>query len=198
MRHRFLASFGVVVAIAGVWFAARPIAAQSQTTRDVEAIKAAERKLIKEVADDLKKRDAVLHPPLTVPKNWKPARTPWGDPDLTGVYSNSDEAGIPFEKPSQFEGRRGRTRRSNAPSAPRTTLRGTLSCSGGRPSMRPTAAHGWSSTRRTDGSRRKPPRRGSGRRRAPKRGGSSPTARLTALRTAACTTAASRAACRDR
>jgi hypothetical protein len=106
MRHRFLASFGVVVAIAGVWFAARPIAAQSQATRDVEAIKAAERKLIKEVADDLKKRDAVLHPPLAVPRNWKPARTAWGDPDLTGVYSNSDEAGIPFEKPSQFEGRR--------------------------------------------------------------------------------------------
>jgi hypothetical protein len=43
---------------------------------------------------------------VEVPKNWKPSRTAWGDPDLTGVYSNSDEAGIPFEKPSQFEGRR--------------------------------------------------------------------------------------------
>jgi hypothetical protein len=33
-------------------------------------------------------------------------RTPWGDPDLNGVYSNSDESGIPLERPAQFEGRR--------------------------------------------------------------------------------------------
>ena len=39
-------------------------------------------------------------------KNWTPARTAWGDPDLTGIYSNSDESGIPFERPAQFEGRR--------------------------------------------------------------------------------------------
>ena len=37
---------------------------------------------------------------------WSPARTPWGDPDLMGVYSNSDESGIPFERPARFEGRR--------------------------------------------------------------------------------------------
>lgn len=37
---------------------------------------------------------------------WKVARTAWGDPDLTGIYSNSDESGIPFERPAQFEGRR--------------------------------------------------------------------------------------------
>jgi len=32
-------------------------------------------------------------------------KTPWGDPDLSGVYTNKDENGIPFEKPSQFEGK---------------------------------------------------------------------------------------------
>jgi hypothetical protein len=106
MRHRFFASFGAILMIGGLWFAARPIAAQSQTPRDVEAIKAAERKLIQDVADGLKKRDAAMHPAAEVPKNWKPSRTAWGDPDLTGVYSNSDEAGIPFERPAQFEGRR--------------------------------------------------------------------------------------------
>jgi hypothetical protein len=37
---------------------------------------------------------------------FKPARTAWGDPDLTGIYSNSDESGIPLERPAQFEGRR--------------------------------------------------------------------------------------------
>jgi hypothetical protein len=37
---------------------------------------------------------------------WTPPRTPWGDPDLSGIYSNSDESGIPFERPVRFEGRR--------------------------------------------------------------------------------------------
>ena len=32
-------------------------------------------------------------------------KTPWGDPDLSGVYTNKDENGIPMEKPSQFEGK---------------------------------------------------------------------------------------------
>ena len=39
-------------------------------------------------------------------KRWAPAHTPWGHPDLSGIYSNSDESGIPFERPARFEGRR--------------------------------------------------------------------------------------------
>ena len=39
-------------------------------------------------------------------RSWTPPRTAWGDPDLTGIYSNSDESGIPFERPARFEGRR--------------------------------------------------------------------------------------------
>ena len=39
-------------------------------------------------------------------KNYTPARTPWGDPDLQGIYTNKDENGIPIEKPSQFEGKK--------------------------------------------------------------------------------------------
>jgi hypothetical protein len=31
-----------------------------------------------------------------------PARTPWGDPDLQGYYTNKDENGIPLERPDQF------------------------------------------------------------------------------------------------
>jgi hypothetical protein len=38
-------------------------------------------------------------------KNYTPAKTAWGDPDLSGVYTNKDENGIPMEKPSQFEGK---------------------------------------------------------------------------------------------
>src|SRR5438876_12129783 len=37
---------------------------------------------------------------------YTPPRTPWGDPAVAGVYTNDDETGIPFERPSQFEGRR--------------------------------------------------------------------------------------------
>ena len=81
------------------------ISGQSQTTRDVEAAKEAERQLILRVAEGLKKREAAMALPTDV-KNWKPGRTPWGDPDLAGVYSNSDESGIPFERPAQFNGRR--------------------------------------------------------------------------------------------
>jgi hypothetical protein len=33
-------------------------------------------------------------------------RTPWGDPDLQGNYTNTYENGTPLERPDQFEGRR--------------------------------------------------------------------------------------------
>jgi hypothetical protein len=33
-------------------------------------------------------------------------RTPWGDPDLQGTYTNSNESGIPMERPKELEGRR--------------------------------------------------------------------------------------------
>jgi hypothetical protein len=39
-------------------------------------------------------------------KTYTPPRTPWGDPDLQGIYTNKDENGIPIEKPSQFEGKK--------------------------------------------------------------------------------------------
>ena len=39
-------------------------------------------------------------------ETWAPPRTPWGDPDLQGVYTNKDENGIPLERPSQFEGKK--------------------------------------------------------------------------------------------
>src|SRR5262245_22766839 len=106
MKQRFALSLAIAtVAGAAVLLGTARVGAQTPT-RDVEAIKESERKLILGVADDLKKRDAAMHPAAAVPKNWKPARTAWGDPDLSGVYSNSDEAGIPFERPAEFEGRR--------------------------------------------------------------------------------------------
>ena len=32
-------------------------------------------------------------------------RTPWGDPDLQGSYTNKDENGTPFERPAEFAGK---------------------------------------------------------------------------------------------
>jgi hypothetical protein len=42
----------------------------------------------------------------TAAKAYAPGKTPWGDPDLQGIYTNKDESGIPFERPSQFEGKK--------------------------------------------------------------------------------------------
>src|ERR1041385_6021471 len=38
-------------------------------------------------------------------KNYVPKKTPWGDPDLQGTYTNKDENGIPFERPSALAGK---------------------------------------------------------------------------------------------
>ncbi len=37
---------------------------------------------------------------------YAPPRTPWGDPDLQGTYTNKYELNTPFERPKEFEGRR--------------------------------------------------------------------------------------------
>jgi len=37
---------------------------------------------------------------------YAPPRTPWGDPDLQGTYTNKYELNTPFERPAEFEGRR--------------------------------------------------------------------------------------------
>jgi hypothetical protein len=38
--------------------------------------------------------------------SWTPPRTAWGDPDLQGVFTNSNEYATPLERPEQFAGRR--------------------------------------------------------------------------------------------
>jgi hypothetical protein len=44
--------------------------------------------------------------PTPVVKKWTPPRTPWGDPDLQGSFSNTSENGTPLERPEIFEGRK--------------------------------------------------------------------------------------------
>src|SRR5215467_5131362 len=45
-------------------------------------------------------------PATAATKKWAPPRTPWGDPDLQGSYSNTSENGTPLERPEIFEGRK--------------------------------------------------------------------------------------------
>ena len=39
-------------------------------------------------------------------RHYAPPRTPWGDPDLQGTYTNKYELNTPFERPKEFDGRR--------------------------------------------------------------------------------------------
>jgi hypothetical protein len=45
------------------------------------------------------KRTAAAKAPFT------PPRTPWGDPDIAGIFTNKDEQGVPLERPAEFAGR---------------------------------------------------------------------------------------------
>ena len=45
-------------------------------------------------------------PNTTSAKKWTTPRTPWGDPDLQGSFSNTSENGTPLERPEIFEGRK--------------------------------------------------------------------------------------------
>ena len=37
---------------------------------------------------------------------YSPPKTPWGDPDLQGIYTNADENGTPMEQPADLAGKR--------------------------------------------------------------------------------------------
>jgi hypothetical protein len=51
---------------------------------------------------------AVAMPVMTTGQSgsrYTPPKTPWGHPDLQGVYTNRDEANTPLERPDEFKGR---------------------------------------------------------------------------------------------
>ena len=37
--------------------------------------------------------------------SYSPPKTPWGHPDISGIYTNKDETNTPLERPEQFKGR---------------------------------------------------------------------------------------------
>ena len=36
---------------------------------------------------------------------WTQTRTPWGDPDLGGVWTSDDNFSVPLERPAEFAGK---------------------------------------------------------------------------------------------
>src|SRR5437762_14347176 len=46
---------------------------------------------------------AQLRPESKIVKGYVPTKTAWGDPQIAGAYTNSDESGIPFERHADFE-----------------------------------------------------------------------------------------------
>ncbi len=53
-----------------------------------------------------KRAKAVASATADAARSYVPPRTPWGDPDLQGIYTNKYEHQTPFERPAGFEGRR--------------------------------------------------------------------------------------------
>jgi len=42
----------------------------------------------------------------TARSEYRPSQTPWGEPDLQGIYTNADENGTPMEQPPDLAGKR--------------------------------------------------------------------------------------------
>jgi hypothetical protein len=43
--------------------------------------------------------------PAKPSRSWTTPRTPWGDPDLQGIWPSTDMVGVPFERPVELAGR---------------------------------------------------------------------------------------------
>src|SRR5256885_17176066 len=80
MTRRLLSSLGTVAALAGTWaLMSTPAFTQTKTSAPPLVITAYGGKA-----------------PATP---YKSPKTPWGEPDLVGVWSSDDDAGIPMSRP---------------------------------------------------------------------------------------------------
>src|SRR5262245_27813200 len=75
-RSLLLSALGIAVTSLLVWTAVAPVAGQTANA-----------------------------PARGAAASWTAPRTPWGDPDLQGTYTNTYENGTPFERPDEFAGR---------------------------------------------------------------------------------------------
>jgi hypothetical protein len=87
----FAAALVVGAAVAGIWSA--PLAGQSGTPGVAAA--------------NLPGTDAVkAFIASRIAKGFTPPKTPWGHPDISGVFTTKDEANTPFERPDEWAGRK--------------------------------------------------------------------------------------------
>ncbi len=47
----------------------------------------------------------IPRPPVAPARGWTPPKTAWGDPDISGTFTNKYEQGTPMERPAGFDGR---------------------------------------------------------------------------------------------
>ena len=90
MNRQFVGACIVVAMSVGLGAA---VEGQAQEPQAADPIKASEVPKRKHAA------------PLPPRGTYEPVRTAWGDPDIAGAYNNSDESGIPFERPQEYAGR---------------------------------------------------------------------------------------------
>src|SRR3954468_16806716 len=87
MTHRVLTSGSLAAVVAAVAFAAAPVAGQAPAAKPAAAAQA-------------------VRPGIPKPvEGAKATRTPWGDPDLQGVWTSDAALGIPRERPEKFGNR---------------------------------------------------------------------------------------------
>ena len=92
MSERFLHSAGTAAAVALILVAAVPTAGQSPTTPVQKTTQA-----------PTAKPSSAPPSKTAAAKNWTAPRTPWGHPDLQGLYSNSTI--VPLERPANMVGK---------------------------------------------------------------------------------------------
>ena len=83
----------IVATVIAIATASSGIVAQTPAPKRADPIKEGEVPQRKKIA------------PIPPRGTFVPPKTPWGDPDITGDYNNSDESGIPFERPDEYAGR---------------------------------------------------------------------------------------------
>ena len=133
-------------------------AAESVLGNDTEALRLARRELddlTRQLENEIAQADPKLaqasgqspnseqnaNPPAaskagTVAKSWTPPRTPWGEPDLQGTYSNKTIT--PFERPASVEGREFYTREEVEALGVEAILTGKIVQRGDSPQLPPT------------------------------------------------------------
>src|SRR5712691_7904394 len=85
MRRRLLSSLGAGAALAGIWALMSTPAFTQKSSAPPLVITAYGGK--------------------TPAATYKSPKTPWGEPDLIGVWSSDDTAGIPMSRPQNCDGR---------------------------------------------------------------------------------------------